>query len=69
MDKTLFICRRPSFLNGMARSIDLFGALSTYHKSDNAQIADAKALRADWSAVMGDLAAAFEQVKSSLGED
>lgn len=69
MDKTIFICQRPSFLNGMARTIDLFGALNTYDKSDNAQMADAKALRADWSVVMSDLAASAAQAENNLGKE
>lgn len=52
MDKTIFICQRPSFLNGMARTIDLFGSLNTYDTSDNARMADAKALRADCSTLV-----------------
>ena len=69
MDKTIFICQRPSFLNGMARTIDLFGSLNTYDTSDNARMADAKALRADWSVVMSDLAASAAQVENSLGKE
>lgn len=36
MDKTIFIGRQPSFLNGMAHTADIFGTLNTCDESDNA---------------------------------
>ena len=69
MDKMSFIDKGKPFLKGAVRSIDLFGSLNTYGKSDNPQIEDAKAIQADWAAVMNDLALSIESFESILGEE
>jgi len=46
-----FLFARPSFLEGMARIVDVRGVLNTYNTAASAQEADAIAMLADWSAV------------------
>lgn len=46
-----FLFAEPSFAEGMARVLDLFGTLNEYNASPTPQHADARALGADWYAV------------------
>lgn len=52
-----FLYANPSFVEGMARVIDLGGTIErfSYNTSDSAAEADSRALYADWSAVGADL--------------
>jgi hypothetical protein len=50
---------RPSFLEGVARNIDLFGVLNTYNYAENEAEADAMAIAADWAAVYHDMNKAY----------
>lgn len=59
---------RPSFLDGMARVLDLSGSLNIYNNSHSAAEADMKAIRSDWEVVGKDLGDTIEferQKKSS----
>ena len=67
MDKTIFTGRQPSFLNGMTRTVDIFGTLNTYDESDNARISNAKVIDADCLAVMDDSVMSVEQFEDNLG--
>jgi len=58
---------RPSFVEGMARALDLGGTLTEYNQSPTGAQADSYALRADWRAVSHDLVSAFEQVEQDTG--
>jgi hypothetical protein len=57
---------RPSFLEGMARALDLGGTLQEYNQSPTGAMADGYALRADWRAVGQDLTDAFDRVKHDV---
>lgn len=51
----------PSFAEGAARILDFGDTLTEYNRSPSSEEADANALRADWSAVIDDLALAFKE--------
>jgi hypothetical protein len=50
-----YLFARPSFLTGMGRALDLGGVFDAYNDSPTEEDADARALRADWVAVGGDI--------------
>ena len=58
-----FLFVMPSFFNGVARSIDLFGTYSEYNFSASPEEADARAMHHDWQAVGKDMKAAVDKVK------
>jgi len=54
----------PTFLEGVARSIDIGDTLTKYNTSESGAAADLQALRSDWLAIGNDLRqsiAQFEQ--------
>ncbi len=51
----------PSFLEGIARSVDIGDTLTEYNTSENGTAADLQALRSDWLAVGNDLREAISQ--------
>lgn len=53
----------PSFLEGLARSIDIGDTLTEYNTSESGAEADARALGSDWKAVGDDLRAAIAQYR------
>ena len=52
---TDYLFASPSFLSGMARTLDLGGAFDTYNESPSPGVADARALFSDFLAVGRDL--------------
>ena len=50
-----FLYARPSFLEGLARIVDLGGAMNEYNASPTGQEADAVAIWMDWAAVGQDI--------------
>lgn len=54
-----FLFARPSFLEGVARILDLGNTLNEYNRSDSPEEADERALRADWEAIGGDFRSAM----------
>lgn len=54
-----FLFARPSFIEGVARVVDLGGTLNVYNESPNSELADFLAMRADWLAVGSDIAGAI----------
>lgn len=52
---------RPSFVEGMARIMDIGNTLNEYNVSLAPEQADRLALRADWCAIGADFHAAIEQ--------
>lgn len=52
---TNFLFPTPSFLTGMARTLDLHGDLNQYNESGTGQEADLRGLRCDWAMVHADL--------------
>lgn len=57
-----YMFAKPSFLNGVARILDIGGTFddSSYWISNSPEEADARALARDWAAVGCDLAEAME---------
>ena len=54
------IYARPSFLEGMARVLDIGGTLNVYHFGPGGAKSDADATLADWQAIGDDLRAAMD---------
>ena len=61
MNNSDFLFVKPSFFNGVARSIDVFGGFTEYNMSSDSQDADYRALVHDAQAVYGDLAGALHE--------
>lgn len=53
----------PSFLEGVARSMDIGDTLTEYNGSESGTEADARALRSDWQAVGDDLRQAIARYR------
>ena len=64
--KTQFLFARPSFVEGVARVLDLGATLQIYNQSATAGEADARASVADWLAVGEDISAAIESYKQGI---
>ena len=57
-DKSTFLFARPSFIEGIARVMDLGATMQAYNNSKTEKEADLKALRKDWEAVGEDVVSA-----------
>ncbi len=58
-DFSLLLAIRPSFIEGVARILDLAGSLSEYYESPDPEEADYLALRGDWYATGQDIQSAM----------
>jgi hypothetical protein len=56
-----FLFARPSFIEGMARVVDIGGTLNVYNTSTTPELADFFAMYADWLATGGDIVSAIAQ--------
>lgn len=65
MSTSDFLFAKPSFIDGVASVIDLFGMLPDYNESEDAQASDARAMRADCLALQSDAHIAFQTVIAS----
>lgn len=59
-----FLYADPSFMSGVARTLDLFGQFDTYNQSLTPAEADARAIAADWIIIGQDIAGAMEQFEA-----
>lgn len=59
--ETSYLYANPSFLGGMAQTLDLGGTLLVYNTSDTPAEADAKAIGNDWKAVGKDILYSMNQ--------
>lgn len=66
---TEFLFARTGFLSGVARTLDLGGMFDAYNLSPSEEIADARAILADWTAVGNDIWQAIETVAADQAED
>jgi hypothetical protein len=57
---------RPSFIEGMARNIDIFDTLREYNESPTEAEADVTALKNDWRAVGDDLRSSISTYEQQL---
>jgi hypothetical protein len=67
MTTSFFLFARPSFVEGMARTMDLGGTLDAYNERMHPMDSDRAAMHSDWEAVGADLLAAVEKEKERLG--
>jgi hypothetical protein len=51
-----FLFARSNFVTGLARLLDIYGVSDDYNASPTPELADARALLADWRTVGNDLA-------------
>ena len=66
MGNSDYLFAQPSFLTGMASSIDLFGQLTDYNYSETQEKADIRALMQDAQAIRKDMGAAMRKLKESI---
>jgi len=59
-DFSLLLAIRPSFIEGVARILDLAGSLSEYYESPDPEEADYLALRGDWYTTGQDIQSAMD---------
>lgn len=62
-ERTFRLFARPSFLEGLARLIDVGGTLNEYNRVISPEEADLLAIESDWEAVGEDLIAAIEKFR------
>jgi hypothetical protein len=55
-----FLFSQPSYLSGVSRTLDLWGQFDDYNTSPNGDIADARAIFADWLMVGEELQVAAD---------
>jgi len=60
-----YLFARPSFVEGMARMMDVSNSLNTYNQSRNGPEADARAIYEDWKALGHDVRVSLEQLRQS----
>lgn len=66
MGDTSFLFATPSFLEGLARTIDLGTTLDEYNSSITPEQADFLAVKNDWEVIGEDIVFAIEKEKSNL---
>ena len=59
---------RPSFTEGVARTLDMGATMQEYNQSLTPEQADANALHADWRAVGDDIRRAIQQFRDEHAE-
>ena len=65
-NNSTFLFSRPSFIEGMARVVDLGATMQVYNDCETEKEADLKALKKDWGSVGEDIvlaASKYEQEK------
>jgi hypothetical protein len=64
--KSGFLFARPSFIEGLARALDLGGTLNDYNYLPTTQLADNYALLKDWMIVGDDMRRVIAQMQEEL---
>jgi hypothetical protein len=59
-DLSSILFARPSFLEGAARAFDLANTMSEYNRSETEELADSRALFADWRLIGDEIRQAME---------
>lgn len=59
--QSTFLFARPSFIEGVARVMDIGATMQVYNDSKTEKEADLKALKKDWEAVGEDILSAIEK--------
>lgn len=68
MSDSYLLFAKPSFLEGLARCIDLGATLDEYNSTLTQHQADLIALRADWETIGEDIAKAISQEETKIVE-
>jgi hypothetical protein len=63
--QTDFLFARPSFASGAASTLDLWGLLADYNRSNTPTEADANAIFADWAVVGQDISDAMDELDAT----
>ena len=61
MSDSYFLFAEPSFIEGMARVLDLGNTLNVYNESFSGEIADSTAISMDWAMVGKDIYQAISE--------
>lgn len=69
MGDTFFLFSKPSFLEGLARNLDLGNTLSEYNESVTGEQADAIAIGNDWAAIGLDILTSAERFSALTVEE
>lgn len=65
-DYSTFLFARPSVVEGASRLMDFAGVLNQYNRTATGEMADLRALGADWNAVGADIKAAIDSCRKEL---
>ena len=63
---TDFLFAMPSFIRGVARTLDIGGTLNVYNRSVDGDEADRRALQADWNTIGQDMWVGVKQVEQEI---
>jgi hypothetical protein len=63
--QSTYLFARPSFVEGVARMVDLSNSLNTYNQSLTGTQADARSIYEDWKALGHDVRVSLEQLRES----
>lgn len=63
-----YLFARPSFVEGVARMLDVSSSMNTYNTFPTGDEADARAVYQDWRALAHDVRVALEQLRSETRE-
>jgi len=69
MGDTFFLFSKPSFIEGLARNLDIGSTLSEYNESITGEQADAIAIRNDWGAIGLDIINTIDEFESRIVEE
>lgn len=68
-DLSTYLFARPSLLEGMGRTVDLWGTMTEYNQSLSPEQADYLAILSDWTAVGDDLRSVMREVGAAECDD
>ncbi len=68
MSDTTFLFARPSFIEGVIRTIDLGATLDEYNQSVTSELADFIAIRNDWGVIGEDIFMVLHEEEEKLKE-
>jgi hypothetical protein len=68
LDDSLFLCARPSFLEGMSRVLDFGNCLNEYNGAPTGAQADYLAISGDWRLIGLDWNEAIREIDADLAE-
>jgi len=66
MNDSCFLCARPSFAEGLSRTLDFAGTMNEYNRSMTPEQADYLAMLSDWQLIGMDLARVLDEEGAKL---